>query len=77
MGGYSDKLSYEERWQVIHFIRSLQAKEANLQYSEAANTFNNSIPGGLVNSQMMSASTDTEATMDHKAESQTESDQHH
>jgi mono/diheme cytochrome c family protein len=24
MGGYSDKLSYEERWQVIHFIRSLR-----------------------------------------------------
>ena len=26
MGGYSDKLSFEERWQVIHYIRSLQAK---------------------------------------------------
>ncbi len=24
MGGYADKLSYEERWQVIHYIRSLQ-----------------------------------------------------
>ncbi|MBK8557663.1 MAG: c-type cytochrome [Lewinellaceae bacterium] len=24
MGGYSDKLSFEERWQVIHYIRSLQ-----------------------------------------------------
>ncbi len=24
MGGYADKLSYEERWQVIHHIRSLQ-----------------------------------------------------
>ena len=25
MGGYSDKLSYEERWQVIHYIHSLIA----------------------------------------------------
>jgi len=24
MGGYADKLSFEERWQVIHYIRSLQ-----------------------------------------------------
>ncbi len=48
MGGYADKLSYEERWQVIHFIRSLQAKEAQLQYSEIQNTFNNSTPGALV-----------------------------
>lgn len=40
MGGYSDKLSYEERWQVIHYIRSLQAKEAKLAYSETENTLN-------------------------------------
>ena len=47
MGGYADKLSYEERWQVIHYIRSLQAKESKLDYSETKNTFNNSIPGAL------------------------------
>lgn len=40
MGGYADKLSYEERWQVIHYIRSLQAKEAGLQYDEMGNTLN-------------------------------------
>ncbi len=40
MGGYSDKLSYEERWQVIHYIRSLQAKEKKLVYDENANTLN-------------------------------------
>jgi mono/diheme cytochrome c family protein len=40
MGGYSDKLSYEERWQVIHYIRSLQAASKGLEYSETANTFN-------------------------------------
>jgi mono/diheme cytochrome c family protein len=27
MGGYADKLSYEERWQVINYIRSLQPKK--------------------------------------------------
>lgn len=41
MGGYSDKLSFEERWEVIHYIRSLQAKSKNLEYSETANTLSN------------------------------------
>jgi mono/diheme cytochrome c family protein len=41
MGGYSDKLSFEERWQVIHYIRSLQAGVKNLEYSESANTLSN------------------------------------
>ncbi len=40
MGSYADKLSFEERWQVIHYIRSLQAKELKLQYNENANTLN-------------------------------------
>ncbi len=40
MGGYADKLSYEERWQVIHYIRALQADEAGLEYSELRNTLN-------------------------------------
>lgn len=38
MGSYADKLSFEERWQVIHYIRSLQAKSKGLEYSEMANT---------------------------------------
>lgn len=41
MGGYSDKLSFEERWEVLHYIRSLQAKAKNLEYSETANTLSN------------------------------------
>ncbi len=40
MGGYTDKLSYEERWQVIHYIRSLQAKEKKLNYNMYDNTLN-------------------------------------
>lgn len=40
MGAYKDKLSYEERWQVIHYIRSLQAKEKKLEYNQYANTLN-------------------------------------
>jgi mono/diheme cytochrome c family protein len=39
MGGYSDKISYEERWQVIHYIRSLQAADATKEYNEKVNTF--------------------------------------
>jgi len=41
MGGYADKISYEERWNVIHYIRSLQAKELKLAYSQTENTLNN------------------------------------
>jgi mono/diheme cytochrome c family protein len=50
MGGYSDKLSYEERWQVIHYIRSLQAVEKKLQYTATANTLNPSFgtPSGQI-----------------------------
>lgn len=40
MGAYADKLSYEERWQVIHYIRSLQAKDRSLTYNETENTLN-------------------------------------
>lgn len=52
MGGYADKISYEERWQVIHYIRSLQAKEAKLEYSPTANTLNAAFgtPGDMAGS---------------------------
>ena len=38
MGAYKDKVSYEERWQIIHHIRALQAKEFEAEYTEAVNT---------------------------------------
>ncbi len=40
MGSYADKLSYVERWEVIHYIRSLQAKAKNAVYSPTENTLN-------------------------------------
>ena len=40
MGSYADKLTVDERWDVIHYIRSLQAKAKGLEYSEKANTLN-------------------------------------
>jgi cytochrome c553 len=40
MGAYADKLNFEERWQVIHYIRALQAKELKKEYTAEANTFN-------------------------------------
>ena len=40
MGAYKDKMNYEERWQVIHYIRSLQAKDRDLQYNANVNTLN-------------------------------------
>jgi mono/diheme cytochrome c family protein len=38
MGGYADKLSYQERWDVIHYIRACQAAEKKLDYNEKTNT---------------------------------------
>lgn len=40
MGAYKDKISYEERWQVIHWIRALQADELDKEYNEDENTLN-------------------------------------
>ena len=40
MGSYADKLSYKERWEVIHYIRSMQATAKKAEYSASANTFN-------------------------------------
>lgn len=40
MGGYADKMNYKERWEVIHWIRALQAKEKKLEYGPEANTLN-------------------------------------
>jgi Cytochrome C oxidase, cbb3-type, subunit III len=40
MGGYTDKLSFEERWQVIHYIRSMQAAEKKLEYTDVLNSYN-------------------------------------
>ncbi|WP_235297033.1 c-type cytochrome [Portibacter marinus] len=58
MGSYKDKLSYEERWQVIHYIRSLQAKSLKLKYDQYENTLNTiDIPAGdivsVINNQVM------------------------
>lgn len=61
MGGYADKMSYEERWQVIHWIRSLQAKNSKLKYSADENTLNAQfgVPAAAMN-QMAVVETPTE-----------------
>ena len=40
MGSYADKLGYEERWNVIHYIRSLQAVTYEKEYNQYVNTLN-------------------------------------
>lgn len=40
MGHYKDKINTEERWQVIHWIRALQAKELKKEYNQYVNTLN-------------------------------------
>ncbi|MEL7124537.1 MAG: c-type cytochrome, partial [Bacteroidota bacterium] len=72
MGAYKDKISYEERWQVIHYIRSLQAKDQKLAYSEVENTLNPEFgTPGVIMKAMMEAN---EAA--HKEEGH-EGDDHH
>lgn len=54
MGAYKDKIGYEERWQVLHYIRSLQAKELELTYSQVSNTLNDvEMPAGAAYSAAM------------------------
>ncbi len=56
MGSYADKLSYEERWDVIHYIRSLQAQAKKLEYSATANTLNQeATPWSMVEASMKSS----------------------
>lgn len=40
MGSHADKLSFEERWQVIHYLRQLQAKSIKVNYNEDVNELN-------------------------------------
>ncbi|HHH50289.1 MAG TPA: c-type cytochrome [Saprospiraceae bacterium] len=72
MGGYADKLSYEERWNVIHYIRSLQAKNAKLKYNHLRNTLNDSaVPGGSKPAVAMASPNEQsthEGTMEHQEE---------
>jgi mono/diheme cytochrome c family protein len=39
MQQHRDKLSYEERWQVIHYIRNMQAATKQAKYDDKENTF--------------------------------------
>lgn len=54
MGAYKDKINYEERWQVIHYIRALQAKEKKVDYNADKNTLNPAYgtPGASIKDQM-------------------------
>jgi len=76
MGAYKDKISYEERWQVIHYIRSLQAKEKKVEYSADVNTLNAiyGTPGGKVVAPIAEAT--VEEGHDHHDEGHHDADHH-
>ncbi len=61
-----DKIDFEERWQVIHYIRSLQAKEAKMEYSPMVNTLNAAFgtPGAKFKSMAAGHDADDEHHMD-------------
>jgi mono/diheme cytochrome c family protein len=64
MGGYADKLSYEERWYVIQYIRSLQAANKKLEYNENVNTFNTTDTPYSVIAAKMAAAKSNEALVE-------------
>jgi mono/diheme cytochrome c family protein len=82
MGSYADKLSYQERWEVIHYIRSLQAQSKKLVYSASSNTFNNeATPWVVFESSMVKesapvVSADTTTTHSHGAGEHKETNKH-
>lgn len=80
MGAYKDKINYEERWQVIHWIRALQAKEKKVDYNVDSNTLNPvygkpgaSIKTPIADAAPMTMSDDVESTT---GEEQGGSDEH-
>jgi mono/diheme cytochrome c family protein len=81
MGGYADKLSYEERWQVIHWIRALQAKDKKLQYTADDNTFNPEFGTPMAKFEPIAAAgveeTDDQADETHEEDGQHEDGEHH
>ena len=70
MGNYRDKLSYEERWNVIQYIRLLQAKELKLTYNQFENTLNTyDVPAGdiaIADPEMMEGGHDHDADENHR-----------
>ena len=70
MGAYAAYLNYEERWQVIHWIRNLQAKEKKLVYTQDENTLNAAFgaPAGMEPTMMAvtqpSVNPDTDSQLD-------------
>ena len=79
MGAHADKLSYEERWQVIHYIRQLQAKEQGLEYTQDVNTFAHGVPGADILAAMEAAKAahDEEGHDDHGDHGDGHDGEHH
>ena len=77
MGSYKDKLSYRERWEVIHYVRSLQAKEKKLVYDQFTNTLNAvDRPAGEIMKVAELHSSDEHMDGDHHDDSHHHSDGH-
>ncbi len=74
MGSHADKLSYEERWQVIHYIRMMQAKEKKADYSSEANSLNPEF--GVPGDSVKAAATTSEPEEDDHGEEGTEEEGH-
>jgi mono/diheme cytochrome c family protein len=81
MGAYKDKLNYEERWQVIHHIRALQAKAQGATYNSEENTLTNvEIPAKMWENsnyaELMGEEPISNEDMDQKGEQHTDHEHH-
>ena len=78
MGSYADKLSTDERWEVIHYIRALQAKEKKLVYNQMENTLNLiDRPAGDLSKTMLGMKEEHSDHDDHGVEGHHDSDHGH
>jgi mono/diheme cytochrome c family protein len=72
MGGYADKLSYEERWQVIHYVRSLQAASKNVKYDAQVNELKSEFGLPETQANKLAAARQAPAPVAESAESQSD-----
>lgn len=77
MGSYIDKLNTKERWDVIHYIRSLQAKNLKLEYNQYKNTLNSvDRPAGDIVIEEAADHDEAEESHDHDGDDHHETDGH-
>ena len=79
MGSHADKLSFEERWDVIHYIRSLQAKARKVKYNSEVNELNPDygLPYAQIKEQLEALDSEGHEAVGEHSEDDTQDEQGH